>query len=168
MGNYHFIAADGRIDEVRERVLKEFAYQSSLELDDNTFAKMDTLPLAGDIQHHFRQNLVRELDQYQSRSPQLLDEVLDIIRRDFLPLISLNVSSGLAYIKTDHDIFFERPKAVRMAVACLAERGFNVTVTQEEKHIPREVDLKTGRIQCFQKPYYQFEVTYPRGKRGAA
>lgn len=106
------------------------------------------------------------------------------------------MSSGLAYIKTDHDIFFERPKAVRMAVACLAERGFNVrpaagatgllstcrtlgltrlapcrpqvTVTQEEKHIPREVDLKTGRIQCFQKPYYQFEVTYPRGKRGAA
>jgi hypothetical protein len=50
---------------------------------------MDTLPLAGDVQHHFRQNLVRELDQYQSRSPQLLDEVLDIIRRDFLPLIRL-------------------------------------------------------------------------------
>lgn len=51
--------------QVRRRVLKEFAYQSSLELDDATFAKLDSLPLASDIQLRFRQNLARELEEYQ-------------------------------------------------------------------------------------------------------
>jgi len=42
----------------------------------------------------------------------------------FPPLNS--VSSGRAVIKAPHDIFQERTKAVRMTVAALAERGFEV------------------------------------------
>lgn len=65
-----------------------------MELDDATFAKLDTLPLANDIQIRFRQNLARELEEYQARNPELLDEVLDIIRRDFLPQIRLKYGEG--------------------------------------------------------------------------
>merc|ERR1712146_554416 len=57
--NYHFIAADGSIEEVRARVMREFAYQSSLELSDATFARLQTLPSAESISLHFRANLVK-------------------------------------------------------------------------------------------------------------
>lgn len=65
--NYHFIAADGTIEDVRKRVEKEFQYQSSLELQDNTYELLETLPRAEDLTKFYRQNLVKDLDEYQVR-----------------------------------------------------------------------------------------------------
>ncbi|EDQ89523.1 uncharacterized protein MONBRDRAFT_32330 [Monosiga brevicollis MX1] len=161
--NYHFIAADGSIEEVRARVMREFAYQSSLELSDATFARLQTLPSAESISLHFRANLVKELDQYEARSPELVDECITIIQRDFLPQIRLCQSSGRAVVKSYHDIFQERTRALRIVVAILAERGFEVSVRRDEVHIPREVD-EHNRILNYTRKYVLFDIMFPKAK----
>ena len=52
---YHFINAEGPIEEVEGNILKELHYQSSLELESATYNRIRSLPLAEDIILHARQ-----------------------------------------------------------------------------------------------------------------
>ena len=45
--HYHFVNAEGPIDEVEKNILRELQYQSSLELDPRTYDRLSNLPLAG-------------------------------------------------------------------------------------------------------------------------
>ena len=126
--NYHFIAADGTIDDVRKRVEKEFQYQSSLELQDNTYEVMETLPRADDMTKYYRQTLVKDLDDFQARYPKQLKQVIQVIQTEFFPQVRLCTSSGRAKVRTDNQIFFAHKNALKMAVCVLSERGFEVRV----------------------------------------
>ena len=46
---YHFINAEGTIAEVEQNIVEELRYQSSLELDPNTYDRLRNIPLASDI-----------------------------------------------------------------------------------------------------------------------
>jgi len=61
---FHLIDASGSIEQVRNVILHEFEYQSSLELDQDTHDMLQALPLATDVGKHARQDLVRRLDGY--------------------------------------------------------------------------------------------------------
>ncbi len=63
--HYHFINAEGSLEEVELNILKELQYQSSLELDPRTHDRMRVLPLASEIIVHARQHLVKRLDSYE-------------------------------------------------------------------------------------------------------
>jgi hypothetical protein len=54
-------------------------------------------------------------------------------------------SSGKAVIRSTNDVFQERTKALRIVVAILAERGFEVNVRRGHDSLPRDVD-ENGRI----------------------
>ncbi|MCK5806702.1 MAG: nucleoside monophosphate kinase, partial [Lentisphaeria bacterium] len=59
--HYHFINAQVPLEEVRENILRELKYQSSLELDPRTFDALRTIPVASEIIHHARGDLVSRL-----------------------------------------------------------------------------------------------------------
>mgnify|MGYP002631845771 CR=1 FL=1 len=60
--HFHFIDADAPLEAVKERVLQELEYQSSLELGEETFEAVRRFPLATEITSHARQELVQRLD----------------------------------------------------------------------------------------------------------
>ncbi|MDB6128596.1 MAG: putative adenylate kinase, partial [Verrucomicrobia bacterium] len=59
--HYHFINAQGSLDEVEQNILKELEYQCTLELDPRTVDRLRCLPVANDIVVHARQELVKRL-----------------------------------------------------------------------------------------------------------
>lgn len=54
------INATGTIKEVMQIILKEFEYQSSLELDSETFDSLSHIPVATQIGIHARQVILKE------------------------------------------------------------------------------------------------------------
>ncbi len=63
--HYHFINAQGPIDEVERNILRELEYQSTLELDPRTVDRLRGIPVASEIIVHARQELVKRLDAYE-------------------------------------------------------------------------------------------------------
>ncbi|EGD75434.1 hypothetical protein PTSG_06509 [Salpingoeca rosetta] len=160
--NYHFIAADGTVEEVRKRVEKEFQYQSSLELQDSTYEVLDTLPRAEDLTKFYRQTLVKDLDDFQARHPKLLKQVIQVVQSEFFPQIRLCTSSGHVHVRTDNEIFFAHKKALKMAICLLSERGFEVSVSRESEREYHSVDPDTHELLYDVKQSYVFEIGFPK------
>lgn len=55
-----------------------------------------------------------------------MKRVLQVIQSEFFPIIRMCTSSGRAVIKTDNEVFYAYKKALKMAIAILSERGFEV------------------------------------------
>ena len=68
--HYHFINAQGAIEEVERNILHELEYQSTLELDPRTVDRLRGVPVAKEIIVHARQELVRRLDAYELEHPE--------------------------------------------------------------------------------------------------
>lgn len=47
------------------QIAHELRYQSSLDLDERTYANISRVPLAREVVEHSRQHLVKRLDDYQ-------------------------------------------------------------------------------------------------------
>jgi hypothetical protein len=61
---FSVIDATGSVEECEAQIAHELRYQSSLDLDERTYASITTLPLARDIVQHSRKALVQRLDDY--------------------------------------------------------------------------------------------------------
>lgn len=157
--HYHFVNAEGPIEEVEENILEELQYQSSLELDPRTYDRLSPLPLAEDIILHARQELVRRLDSYELEHTDLFIHVVEIIRTKFLPIVGRHALSGRAIVNTE-DLLFENPLALYMLIDIFSERGFQAVVDKHIQEIPERVDLATGRIQGRIKVVYRIQITF--------
>ena len=100
--HYHFVNAEGPIGDVEENILKELQYQSSLELEQRTHDRIRPLPLAEEIAHHARQELVRRLDGYELEHNELFVRIVDVIRDRFVPIITRHALSGRAHVNTEN------------------------------------------------------------------
>ena len=157
--HYHFINAQGDIESVEKNIRQELDYQSSLELDPETYDAVRQLPLASQLAVHARQELVKRLDSYQLDQTQLFHDVIQLIDDRFIPVIRRHAMSGLAVINSD-DALFEDPLALAMVIDVFAERGFRAVVTVKRLQIPKRVDLETGEITCKVKKSYQFDLRF--------
>lgn len=162
--HYHFISATGPVEKVRDLVLKEFEYQSSLELSDGAYARVAAIPNAADVSLRFRQKLVSELERFEETIPHVLSSVANVIVSDFLPIVHQCVSAGRARIRADAPIFRESPRAIEVAACILSERGFATSVVHDVEHVPVEV-YPEGKVVCVEKPIVYFELEFPRGRR---
>ena len=54
----------GSLDECRQQIAREMRYQSSMDLDEATYAAIRHLPLARELVRTSRQQLVSHLDTY--------------------------------------------------------------------------------------------------------
>ena len=99
----------------------------SLELEQRTHDRIRPLPLAEEISHHARQELVRRLDSYELEHNDLFVRIVDLIRDRFVPIITRHALSGRAHVNTEKEIF-QDPLAISMLIDVFSERGFHAVV----------------------------------------
>jgi adenylate kinase len=157
--HYHIINAQGDLASVERNIMREFQYQSSLELEPETLDLINHVPLANDIVLNARQNLVRRLESYQRESNALFRKVLDTISSEFMPVILNHAITGLAKITTENDLF-ANPTAIAMLLDIFNERGYRTTATVEGRDIPSRINPHTNEIFCIKRPRYRFEIRF--------
>lgn len=157
--HYHFVNAEGPIEEVEENILKELQYQSSLELEPRTYDRLSPLPLAEEIILHARQELVRRLDSYELEHTEMFQKTVDIIKTKFLPIIARHALSGRAIVNSE-DRHFDDPRALAMLIDIFSERGFHAVVDKQILKIPQRVDLTNGLIECQTQAVYRIRIQF--------
>jgi len=157
--HYHFINAEGPVEEVEANILKELQYQSSLELDRRTFDRLSPIPLAEEIIVHARQELVRRLDSYEIEHRDLFIQVVSLIQEKFMPIVKRHALSGRASVNSE-DTIFEDPLALSMLIDIFSERGFHAVVDKQIQDIPEAIDLETGKIFTREKIVFRIHIRF--------
>lgn len=156
---YHFINAHGTIEEVRERIDKELRYQGSLELDEATHDDISCIPIASSLGTHARQDLVDRLDSYEQHQKKLFKEVIETVKREFMPIILRHAISGMAVVNTENAIF-NNPDALVMLIDIFSERGYHLTIDIHREEIPESVDPETFKINVRTKRVYRVRIQF--------
>lgn len=157
--HYHFVHADGPIEEVEANILRELQYQSSLELESRTYDRLSPLPLAEEITVHARQELVRRLDTYELEHTEVFEKTVELIKSKFMPIISRHALSGQAVVNSE-DPLFQDPLALLMLIDIFSERGFRAVVDKTIQEIPERVDMQTGKIYHRTKAVFRFHISF--------
>jgi len=157
--HYHFVNAQGPIEEVEQNILKELNYQSTLELDPRTFDRVRSIPLASEIIVHARQELVKRLDSYELESPELFQQVVGFIDKKVIPIVDRHAISGVAHVNTE-DPVLDVPLALAMLIDVFSERGYHAVVDIHRIEVPERVDLSTGKICCRVKKVYRLQIRF--------
>ena len=156
---YHFINAQGSVEEVQERIIEEMRYQSSLELDQSTYDRLSRIPVASSIVAHARQDLVDRLDSYERHHSDLLGRVVDMIDLYFMPIIRRHAISGRAYINTEDTLFLDS-LALAMLIDIFSERGYNAAVDIRKEEIPFRLNPTTYELECRTKKVFRVSITF--------
>ncbi len=157
--HYHFINAQLPLDAVREKILQELEYQSSLELDPRTYDALRNLPVAGEIIKHARRDLVYRIDRYRLEHPELFKEVVHLIENKMMPIVKPHAISGRAHVNSE-DKLLENPTALGILIDVFSERGFFASVDIHRVDIPDHFDLETGKITCRKKKVFRIMVRF--------
>ena len=72
---FSLIDAMGTMDECRQQINREMRYQSSMDLDETTYAAIRHLPLAKELVRTSRQQLVSHLDSYSRKHTAVFEKV---------------------------------------------------------------------------------------------
>jgi adenylate kinase len=157
--HYHFINAQGPLEEVEQNILHELEYQSTLELDPRTVDRLRHVPVANEIVIHARQELVKRLDSYEFGQPELFARVVDFIRKKILPIVQRHAISGAALVNTEEPLL-EDVTALAMLIDIFSERGFHAVVDLHKIEVPEKFDLATGHITCRVKRVYRIQIRF--------
>ena len=161
--HYHFINAHGSVIEVQQRIISELKYQSSLELDQPTYDRISSIPLAEQLSLHARQLLVNRLDSYEKFHCELFEKVVGLIKSKFIPIVEKHSISGLAYINSENEVL-DDPLAITMLIDVFTERGFTAVVDIQKKEVPTRIDPKSYEIINRTKNVYRVRVNFPGSK----
>src|SRR6185503_16154208 len=157
--HYHFISAQGPIEEVEKNILHELEYQSTLELDSRTVDRLRGVPVASQIIIHARQELVKRLDSYELEHSPLFAKVVAFIEEKILPIVLRHAISGTAHINTE-DKLLEDPLALAMLIDVFSERGYHAGVDIHRIEIPDHIELTTGKVTCRTKKVFRIEIRF--------
>ena len=161
--HYHFINAHGTVIEIQQRIIQELKYQSSLELDEATYDRISSIPLAQKLSLHARQLLVHHLDSYEKFHSQLFGQVVELIQSKFIPIVEKHSISGLAYINSEDSIFAD-PLAIAILIDVFTERGFTAVVDIRKMEVPERIDPKSYEIINKVKKVYRVRINFPGSK----
>ena len=159
---FSLIDAMGTLEECRSQIIRELRYQSSLDLDERTYAAIRHLPLARDLVRVARQRLVFRLDSYCKRHHKTFQEVIALIDADVLPLLKQCSLAGHAEFKTRHPLLLGNNMAVDMLIDVLSDRGFSVAHAVEDRVVPRRVEPATGEILSDWEEVHCFRITFDK------
>lgn len=159
---FSLIDAMGSPEDCRAQIMTELRYQSSLDLDEKTYAAIRHLPLARDLVRVARQRLVFRLDLYCKRHTELFLEVIRLIGTEVIPLLKQCSLAGHAEFKTRHHLVLSNPLTVDMLVDVLSDRGFSVAHSIEDRLKPIKVDMKSGHVECQEEEVHKFRITFDK------
>ncbi len=157
--HYHFINAQGSLPEVRQNIVRELKYQSSLELDPRTFDSVRKLPLASEIVSHARQELVKRLDGYEFEHREEFHNVIRFIETDIMPIVMHHAISGSAHVNSENPIL-ESPLGMAMLIDVFSERGYHATIDLHKIEIPQSFNVETGEIECRMKRVWRIQIRF--------
>lgn len=157
--HYHFINAQGAIEEVEQNILHELEYQSTLELDPRTVDRLRGVPVASEIIVGARQELVKRLDSYELEHSELFSRVVQFIEKKITPIVIRHAISGVALINTEDPVLLD-PLALAMLIDVFSERGYHAVVDIHKIEIPEHVDLATGAIKCRTKKVFRIQIRF--------
>ena len=157
--HYHFINAQGPVNEVERNILHELEYQSTLELDPRTVDRLRGVPVASEIIVHARQDLVKRLDGYALEHPEHFARVVGFIEKKIVPIVLRHAISGVAHINAE-DPVLEDPLALAMLIDVFSERGYHAVVDIHKIELPEHVDLATGQIRCRTKKVFRIQIRF--------
>jgi len=157
--HYHFINAQGPIEEVEQNILEELEYQSTLELDPRTVDRLRGIPVASEIIVGARQELVKRLDSYELEHGELFAKVTSFIEKKIIPIVIRHAISGVALINTEEAVLGD-PVALAMLIDVFSERGYHAVVDIHKIEIPEKVDLATGAIKCRTKKVFRIQIRF--------
>ncbi len=157
--HYHFINAQGPIDEVEQNILHELEYQSTLELDPRTVDRLRGIPVASQIVVGARQEMVKRLDAYELEHAELFGKVVQFIEKKILPIVIRHAISGVALINTEDPVLTD-PLALAILIDVFSERGYHAVVDIHKIEVPERVDLATGAIQCRTKKVFRIQIRF--------
>eukprot|EP00884_Botryococcus_braunii_P018635 jgi/Botrbrau1/5455/Bobra.27_1s0006.1 len=160
---FSLIDAMGTLDECKAQITRELRYQSSLDLDEGTYAAIRHLPLAKDLVRISRQQLVSHLDLYCKRHNKTFMKVIELINTEAVPLLRRCSLAGHAELKTHNPLFTQVPLAADMFIDILSDRGFNVAYDINELIVPLAVDITTGVIHNKVEQVHHFRITFDKG-----
>lgn len=156
---YHYIDANGTIEEVQQHIINELRYQSSLELDQETYDHIADIPIASEVTIHARQELVRRLIEYEHKHNELFQNVISVIKDEFIDVIHRHSITGLAYINSHNPIF--RDKLARaMLIDTFSERGYHVAAENRSYQMPVFIDPETHIIENKEIVVYRFKIQF--------
>ena len=72
---FSLIDAMGTVDECRRQIVRELRYQSSMDLEEQTYSAIRHLPLARELVRTSRQQLVSHLDSYSRKHNSIFKQV---------------------------------------------------------------------------------------------
>lgn len=156
---YHFINAVGSYQAVEENILRELKYQSSLELERDTFEQIRGIPVASEIVLHARQELVKRMDSYARDHRELFAQVIENVSSSFLPIIERHAISGRAVVSTE-DALFSQPYALAILIDVFSERGYHAVVDKQLTRVPDKVNLETGEISFKPNTIYRIRIYF--------
>lgn len=184
---FHLIDASSTIENVRAVILREFEYQSSLELDGDTYDRIQHLPLAAEVGKYARQQLVRRLESYQIHYQELFKQGIYFIDSEIMPVIKRHSIAGRASVRTwEISILFftsfqnirscfftsfqnirenpscSQPMLIDIVLDILSERGYHVFFDSKDLETPESIDPQTYRIKVSRKKIYFFHVEFQR------
>ncbi|MDF1658386.1 MAG: nucleoside monophosphate kinase [Verrucomicrobiales bacterium] len=156
---YHLINAQGTVLEVEENILQELQYQSSLELEPETFSMIRGIPLASELVLHARQELVKRLDGYAREDHALFQEVVNLINSKLIPIIERHAISGRAVINNEDEVLSD-PLALAILIDIFSDRGYHAVVDKQLSKIPERVNVTTGEIEFRPNTTYRIRVYF--------
>jgi len=157
--HFHFIDAEGDLQEVQKNILQEFAYQSSLELSHEVYDLIRNIPIASQLALHARQELVERLELYAEQHKALFQRVVQLVEVKMIPIVRTHAISGHARINTEAELL-DDPLALRIMIDVLSERGFHATVDIHRMDVPERINPETWEIMCRSKKVYRIEIRY--------
>ena len=157
---YHYIDAQGTVEEVQARIVEELRYQSSLELNPATYKRVNRVPLASSFAVHARQELTRRLDEYERDNTELFERIVEMIQAELIPQIAIQPLSGETRYESEDEMFAD-PLARAMMVDVLSERGYHALVDTRQYTNPVRINPETNEIESEMRTVYRFRVLYP-------
>lgn len=163
--HFSFIKADGPPEEVIRLIKEEFTYQSSLDLGDDTFELVRGIPTADQITKLSRPAMVQRLNMFARDDAGLFNEIVQLIHRDFLHIISRQSLAGKAIIRSSSALL-ERNNAINILLDVLSERGYSVTLEVQRISVPHLISPPgpDGRqeITCRIEKSWVFTIKFPK------
>ena len=157
--HYHFIDANRPIEEVEKKIEAEFAYQSTLELGEDTVDSIRNIPLSSELTAHIRFNLVKRLDNYRHRQGELFAKVIHFIEEYMIPVLHRQAATGRATVNSDDPVLGNN-QAIDMIVDVMTERGYYTNVEMNEQFIPQRIDPQTHAIINATRKIWTFNIKF--------
>lgn len=160
---FHFSVIDATRpkEQVRDALLREFTYQSSLELSPETYSQLHELPTLSQVTMHARQRLVQRLDSYDRV---VMTQAVSLVASKLMPPIHRAAISGRAAVRVPVAALGGGDDKLLVDVICdiLADRGFYCQIEKVVEYRPSKVDLQTGQIDCDKEVWWRFIIEFPK------